>query len=63
LLGSLKSGLPSHKTVSFAAPASYWYLRAFPIELIAQNVDYVVYMTYDFHGMSTPPPPPRDLDN
>jgi chitinase len=52
LLGSLKTLLPAHKTVSFAAPASYWYLRAFPIELLAQYVDYVTYMTYDFHGSS-----------
>ncbi|KAK3312003.1 hypothetical protein B0H66DRAFT_100717 [Apodospora peruviana] len=50
LLGSLKASLPAHKTVSFAAPASYWYLRAFPVELLAEYVDYVVYMTYDFHG-------------
>ncbi|KAK1833707.1 hypothetical protein QBC39DRAFT_254113 [Podospora conica] len=50
LLSSLKALLPSPKTLSFAAPASYWYLKAFPIELIAQYVDYVVYMTYDFHG-------------
>ncbi|KAK4455350.1 hypothetical protein QBC34DRAFT_340767 [Podospora aff. communis PSN243] len=50
LLGSLRQLLPAHKTVSFAAPASYWYLRAFPIEMLAQYVDYVVFMTYDFHG-------------
>ncbi|KAB5583051.1 hypothetical protein GE09DRAFT_1247143 [Coniochaeta sp. 2T2.1] len=51
LLASLKSFIPSQKSVSFAAPASYWYLRAFPIELLAQFVDYVVYMTYDFHDV------------
>jgi chitinase len=38
------------KTVSFAAPASYWYLRHFPIADIAKVADYIVYMTYDLHG-------------
>ena len=50
LIASLKSSLPAGKSVSFASPASYWYLRSFPISLLAQSVDYVVYMTYDFHG-------------
>jgi hypothetical protein len=36
--------------VSIAAPASYWYLRAFPIATIASKIDYIVYMTYDLHG-------------
>lgn len=39
----LKSKLPS-KSVSIAAPASYWYLKAFPISRIAAVVDYIVYM-------------------
>ncbi|KAK4231442.1 glycoside hydrolase, subgroup, catalytic core [Podospora fimiseda] len=38
------------KTVSFAAPASYYYLKNYPIEQMARNVDYVIYMTYDLHG-------------
>jgi GH18 family chitinase len=34
------------KLVSIAAPASYWYLKAFPIDRIANAIDYIVYMTY-----------------
>jgi len=49
-LASVKSALPSGKTVSFAAPASYWYLKQFPIKTIGKTVDYIVYMTYDLHG-------------
>lgn len=45
----LKHLLPD-KSVSFAAPAGYWYLKGFPINKIAKVVDYVVYMTYDLHG-------------
>ena len=46
----LKSKLPAGKTLSIAAPASYWYLREFPISEIAKVLDYIVYMTYDLHG-------------
>ncbi|EEP81862.1 conserved hypothetical protein [Uncinocarpus reesii 1704] len=42
--------LPSEKSLSIAAPASYWYLKQFPIDLMSQVVDYIVYMTYDLHG-------------
>lgn len=45
----LKNLLPG-KTVSIAAPASYWYLKAFPIAEISKVVDYIVFMTYDLHG-------------
>ncbi|KAF2742939.1 carbohydrate-binding module family 24 protein [Sporormia fimetaria CBS 119925] len=45
----LKSYLGT-KSVSIAAPASYWYLKAFPIDEIAAEIDYIVYMTYDLHG-------------
>ncbi|EPE09530.1 glycoside hydrolase family 18 protein [Ophiostoma piceae UAMH 11346] len=45
----LKNLLPG-KSVSIAAPASYWYLKAFPIKKIGDIVDYVIYMTYDLHG-------------
>ncbi|KAM0335266.1 hypothetical protein ACHAQA_000310 [Verticillium albo-atrum] len=38
------------KSVSIAAPASYWYLKQFPIKEISKVVDYIVYMTYDLHG-------------
>jgi GH18 family chitinase len=49
-LVQLKSKLGSGKSVSFAAPASYWYLRAFPVALMGRSLDYIVYMTYDLHG-------------
>ncbi|PVH81321.1 glycoside hydrolase family 18 protein [Cadophora sp. DSE1049] len=42
--------LPREKTVSVAAPASYWYLKGFPIKEIAEVIDYIIYMTYDLHG-------------
>lgn len=45
----LKRLLPG-KTVSIAAPASYQYLKQYPIYAIGQVVDYIVYMTYDLHG-------------
>ncbi|KAL2257800.1 hypothetical protein VTK26DRAFT_9157 [Humicola hyalothermophila] len=49
-LKMVKRRMPEGTTVSFAAPASYWYLRNFPIADIAKVVDYIVYMTYDLHG-------------
>ncbi|KAK8121914.1 glycosylhydrolase family 18-6 [Apiospora sp. TS-2023a] len=49
-LQALRAALPSSKTISVAAPASYWYLRNFPIAQMAQVVDYIVFMTYDLHG-------------
>lgn len=42
-LTTLKNKLPN-KSLSIAAPASYWYLKAFPIDRIAAVVDYIVYM-------------------
>ncbi|KAK4170680.1 hypothetical protein QBC36DRAFT_341460, partial [Triangularia setosa] len=45
----LKSLLPGRST-AIAAPASYWYLKQFPIQQIGTVVDYIVYMTYDLHG-------------
>ncbi|KJK92746.1 hypothetical protein H633G_03370 [Metarhizium anisopliae BRIP 53284] len=33
-----------------ATPSSYWYLKAFPISLMAMSLDYIVFMTYDLHG-------------
>ncbi|OAA46420.1 Glycoside hydrolase, subgroup, catalytic core [Cordyceps fumosorosea ARSEF 2679] len=41
---------PYHYTLSIAAPASFWYLKAFPIEVMSWYLDYIVYMTYDLHG-------------
>ncbi|KAK4450329.1 killer toxin subunits alpha/beta-like protein [Podospora aff. communis PSN243] len=46
----LRGLLPREKSLSFAAPASFWYLQGFPIARIMQVVDYVIYMTYDLHG-------------
>ncbi|KAL5358871.1 hypothetical protein BJX96DRAFT_173834 [Aspergillus floccosus] len=46
----LRNKLPSGKTLSIAAPASYWYLQSFPIGQMAEVLDYIVYMTYDLHG-------------
>ncbi|CAI6341432.1 unnamed protein product [Periconia digitata] len=37
-------------TIGIAAPASFWYLKGFPIEEMSSVVDYIVYMTYDLHG-------------
>ena len=48
-LSVLKSLLPG-KSVSIAAPSSYWYLRNYPIAEIAKVIDYIVFMTYDLHG-------------
>ncbi|KAL3952701.1 hypothetical protein ACCO45_012644 [Purpureocillium lilacinum] len=49
-LSIVKSSLGKSRSVSFAAPASYWYLKSFPIALMARSLDYIVYMTYDLHG-------------
>ncbi|KAL4920724.1 glycoside hydrolase superfamily [Aspergillus aurantiobrunneus] len=49
-LEKLRKALPPDKTISIAAPATYWHLRGFPIEEMWPHVDYIVYMTYDLHG-------------
>jgi GH18 family chitinase len=46
----LKNLLGRSKTVSIAAPSSYWYLKQYPIEDISKVIDYIVFMTYDLHG-------------
>ncbi|GLA31699.1 hypothetical protein AnigIFM63326_010379 [Aspergillus niger] len=46
----VRAALPDDKSVSIAAPASYWYLKGFPIKDIGSVVDYIIYMTYDLHG-------------
>ncbi|KAH8130894.1 hypothetical protein LI328DRAFT_150253 [Trichoderma asperelloides] len=50
LLKSIKDSVGTKYSVSFAAPASYWYLKAFSIEKMGKALDYMVYMTYDLHG-------------
>lgn len=49
-LKEVRDKLSSDKTLSIAAPSSYWYLKGFPIKNISSVVDYIVYMTYDLHG-------------
>ncbi|KAJ5100662.1 glycoside hydrolase [Penicillium angulare] len=46
----VRDELPGSKSISIAAPSSYWYLKNFPIKEISEVVDYIVYMTYDLHG-------------
>jgi chitinase len=48
-LALLRKKLPD-KIIAIAAPASYWYLRGFPIAEISKIVNYIVYMAYDLHG-------------
>lgn len=43
------------KSLSIAAPASYWYLKGFPIERMSRILDYIVFMTYDLHGQVQSP--------
>lgn len=49
-LKMVRAALPPQYSISIAAPASYWYLKGFPIAQIGQVVDYIIYMTYDLHG-------------
>ncbi|KAK2028159.1 glycoside hydrolase [Colletotrichum zoysiae] len=46
----LRAALPSDKSVSFCAPASFWYLKGYHIKEMAELADYIVYMSYDLHG-------------
>ncbi|KFY45423.1 hypothetical protein V495_02990 [Pseudogymnoascus sp. VKM F-4514 (FW-929)] len=46
----VRAALPADMSIGIAAPASYWYLKGFPISDISSVVDYIVYMTYDLHG-------------
>ncbi|GFG26431.1 killer toxin subunits alpha/beta [Aspergillus udagawae] len=50
MLSNVKKALGGFKTVSFAAPASYHYLKSFPMEQMGIHLDYIIYMTYDLHG-------------
>ncbi|KAL7923815.1 hypothetical protein ACQKWADRAFT_325558 [Trichoderma austrokoningii] len=42
--------LSKDKSISIALPASFWYLKQYPVKEIAKYVDYFIYMTYDLHG-------------
>ncbi|KAK4503314.1 hypothetical protein PRZ48_006742 [Zasmidium cellare] len=46
----LRAALPSKCSLSISLPASYYYLKAFPVQDMAPVVDYYIYMTYDLHG-------------
>jgi hypothetical protein len=46
----VREKMPREMSLSIAAPASFWYLKGFPIEDMAKTLDYIVYMTYDLHG-------------
>ncbi|EFE34865.1 class V chitinase, putative, partial [Trichophyton benhamiae CBS 112371] len=46
----LLKDLLRERSVSIAAPASYQYLKGFPMDQIGEIVDYMVYMTFDLHG-------------
>ncbi|RYO90016.1 hypothetical protein DL762_002911 [Monosporascus cannonballus] len=50
LLALLRAKLPRDKSLSIAAPASFWYLKQFPIKVMSELLDDIVYMTYDLHG-------------
>lgn len=50
-LKELRSILGLDKSISIAVPASYWYLRAFPLVEMTGVVDYFVFMTYDLSGI------------
>ncbi|EWC44902.1 hypothetical protein DRE_00961 [Drechslerella stenobrocha 248] len=50
-LQMVRAALPAGKTLSIAAPASFWYLQGFhPLDQFAKTLDYIIYMTYDLHG-------------
>jgi GH18 family chitinase len=46
---TLREMLPG-MSISITAPASYWYLKAFPIAQISKVVDYIILRTDDLHG-------------
>lgn len=45
----------STKTLSIAAPASYWYLKAFPINEMAKQLDYIVVSLNYIQSAFVPP--------
>ncbi|KAM0511469.1 hypothetical protein ACHAPE_009823 [Trichoderma viride] len=48
-LAVLRNLLPN-KEITIAVPASYWYLKGFPVQKMVPLLDYFIYMTYDLHG-------------
>jgi hypothetical protein len=57
LLKLLRALMPD-KELSFCAPASFWYMKQFPVKEMAEVSDYVIYMTYDLHGQVSFPSRP-----
>ena len=49
-LRTVRGSLPADKSLSIAAPSSFWYLKNFPIKAMSEILDYIIYMTYDLHG-------------
>ncbi|KAI9349492.1 hypothetical protein DFJ73DRAFT_760614 [Zopfochytrium polystomum] len=49
LFSDMRKAMPN-APISVTAPASLWYLRGFDIKAISSYVDFINYMTYDFHG-------------
>ncbi|KAI9345127.1 glycoside hydrolase superfamily, partial [Zopfochytrium polystomum] len=49
LFSDIRKAMPN-APISVTAPASLWYLRGFDIKAISSYVDFINYMTYDFHG-------------
>ncbi|KAK8131958.1 glycosyl hydrolases family 18 protein-like protein [Apiospora kogelbergensis] len=54
MMGVLRSAFKSqskHWGISITVPTSYWYLRWFNLQRLAENVDYFNLMAYDLHGV------------
>ncbi|KAK8110220.1 uncharacterized protein PG998_006677 [Apiospora kogelbergensis] len=49
-LKTVRNSMPQGKSLSIAAPTSFWYLKNFPIKAMSEILDYIIYMTYDLHG-------------
>ena len=49
-LKAMKRRMPKGSSLSIALPASYWYLKPYPVEAMAKVLDYFVFMSYDLHG-------------
>ncbi|KAJ1335786.1 chitinase [Microdochium nivale] len=50
-LQAMRKNIPL-KSLAIAAPASYYYLKNYPVAALAPSLDYMVVMTYDFFMQS-----------
>lgn len=50
LVQTVKNDLGNQFLVSVSLPASYWYLKNFPLSTMNTYVDYFVFMNYDYTG-------------